>query len=690
MQNEKKQAVDFLVPSSGKGGVETVINRIAGYLKRQGYRIRVVQMVFDGPLWLDGGIDFYPLRREKVDDIADFAPMYAEFVKQTYMPDLVIATPWPYMTLAAKQAMALLPQASAKIIAWLHAPLEVCQKYGVGGAECLSFADQIFVLNERSKIAIQRLLPEAYVKRVANPVDFSECQSVGAAVSRCLLFVGRLSEEKRVSVILDALAQTKTEWQLKIIGDGELRSTLEQQVQTLVIADRVTFLGWQKKPWEFAQGAAGLVLASEYEAFPLVAIEAMACGLPVFSTPVDGMIELIRPGENGFLYEKGAGSELAQLLDLYADGELPQIDPDICRASVEDYEAGKALCAFEQELQTVFDKISVIVPCYNVASLLPRCLNSVFGQQLSGVNLEVICVDDKSTDDTLTVLMEWESRYPQQLMVIPLEENGKQGRARNIALQYATGNYVTYVDADDALKEGYLQRLYDLMCEYNCEVAGCGYEMCVGDRHTQVPIVQKMTVFDLQNSVADMQSYLMQCGWKTSPWGRMYRTGFLRENDIYFAEHIFMEDILFSNLCLKHMKTYVHLPDELYLYEYNPNGTMASERVREYYLDTAIVMNRTADELLGCGRFDDCMDELGYVYFLKAFAEPISYMWRDPTCVSYRSYCYLTENVKKRFPEITENPYLKAATDPEILLAFSFYLGNLPSEEAFKAAIGSK
>lgn len=684
MQN-RKQAVDFLVPMSGRGGVETVINRVAGYLKTCGYRVRVVQMVFDGLVWLEAGIDFYPLRREKVRDIADFAPMYAQFMEQTYVPDLIIATPWPYMTLTAKKALVQLPKRPVKIIAWLHAPLTVYQKNGVGGAECLGFADCVFVLNERSRVQLNHLLPEEDVRLVCNPVDFSACQPVLQTEDRCLLYVGRLSEEKRVSLILDALAQCKMCWHLKVVGDGEQRIVLEEQVQKLGLADQVKFYGWQEQPWKDVSGACALVMASEYEAFPLTAIEAMACGLPVFSTPVDGMIELIRPGENGFLYADGQSGELAELLDLYANGGLPQIDPEVCRASVSSYEAACALYNLEQEVSNVFDKISVIIPCYNAASFLPRCLGGILEQQIQGVNVEVICVDDKSTDDTLNVLMEWETRFPEQMLVIPLEENGKQGRARNIALQYATGNYVTYVDADDLIEPEYLQRLYDTVFMYDCDIVSCGYKMRVGQKEIDVPIVNETVCFDFVHCIADLQRYLMQCGWKTSPWGRLYRMAFLRENDIFFAEDIFMEDILFSSLCLKYAKTYVHIPDLLYVYDYNPNGTMAGEKLREYFLDTAVVMNLAVDELLSCDRFQECMDELAYVYFSKAFAEPVSRMWEDESFFSYEAYCSLKENVRRRFPHIEENTYLKMSGEQEIQVSFAFYKSSFMSEEALRS-----
>ena len=125
-------SIDIVVPLSGKGGVENVINQMAGYLVTQGYQLRVVQMVFEGPFWLDGGIPFYPLRREKVSDISDFEAMYRQFVERTYIPDLVIATPWPYLTLVIKKALLSLQQKNTKLIAWLHAPLEIYKRYGVG------------------------------------------------------------------------------------------------------------------------------------------------------------------------------------------------------------------------------------------------------------------------------------------------------------------------------------------------------------------------------------------------------------------------------------------------------------------------------------------------------------------------------------------------------------------------------
>ncbi len=461
MASKRTRTLDIVVPLSGKGGVENVIDKTACYLMEHGWQVRVVQMVYNGPAWLSESVPFYPLRKAKVNDILDFIPMYAQFMGQTYAPDIAVGAPWPYMALAVRKALEQL-DARTKVVAWVHGPLEMYKKYEVGGAECLGFADKIFVLNERTRRLLGKLLPQVPAELVRNPVDFLKCREIVPEHHRCLLFVGRLSEEKRVSLILEAVAASDG-WRIKIIGNGPERTALEEYARQAGLADRVEFLGWQSNPWEHAQGVDALVMASEYEAFPLAAIEAMACGLPVFSTPVDGIVELIRPGENGFLFERGNSGALAQLLDLYAQGKLPQVDGDTCRKSVQAYEAKRALSDLTCSLESMLDKLSVIIPCYNVSDCLTECLESIFSHD-TDIELEVICVEDRSTDNTLEILLEWENRYPQQLMVIPLQEHCGRDKAKEVALQYATGNVVLYIDANEARAQDVMRQALGEIC----------------------------------------------------------------------------------------------------------------------------------------------------------------------------------------------------------------------------------
>ena len=103
-------------------------------------------------------------------------------------------------------------------------------------------------------------------------------------------------------------------------------------------------------------------------------------------------------------------------------------------------------------------KVSVIIPCFNATKYLPKCFMSLVQQTIGIDQIELIFVDDASTDEDATwnMLQEFERAYPESIMILKLEENMRQGGARNVALQYATGEYIAFVDADDFVAENYL------------------------------------------------------------------------------------------------------------------------------------------------------------------------------------------------------------------------------------------
>ena len=93
--------------------------------------------------------------------------------------------------------------------------------------------------------------------------------------------------------------------------------------------------------------------------------------------------------------------------------------------------------------------LSIIVPCFNVEKYVARCIDSLINQTLDNTIYEIILVDDASTDHTWDKLCEIEKLYPDNVILVHCEENGRQGKARNIGMTYATSDYVGFVDSDD-------------------------------------------------------------------------------------------------------------------------------------------------------------------------------------------------------------------------------------------------
>lgn len=102
--------------------------------------------------------------------------------------------------------------------------------------------------------------------------------------------------------------------------------------------------------------------------------------------------------------------------------------------------------------------VSAIVPVYNVAQYLDQCLDSLVNQTLS--DIEIICVNDASTDNSLEILRTWEKK-DERIKVIDSPENGRQGRARNLGIKAAVGEFLGFVDSDDYVSKECYKTLVD-------------------------------------------------------------------------------------------------------------------------------------------------------------------------------------------------------------------------------------
>ena len=115
--------------------------------------------------------------------------------------------------------------------------------------------------------------------------------------------------------------------------------------------------------------------------------------------------------------------------------------------------------------------ISVVIPVYNAESFLPACLDSILRQTY--VCFEVILVDDGSKDGSLALCQDYAAK-DSRVRVIHQENQGVSA-ARNAGVRHATGNYISFIDADDYIQEDYFQRLYQDLKEHQADMVCCSY-----------------------------------------------------------------------------------------------------------------------------------------------------------------------------------------------------------------------
>lgn len=211
-------------------------------------------------------------------------------------------------------------------------------------------------------------------------------------------------------------------------------------------------------------------------------------------------------------------------------------------------------------------KISVIIPAYNCEQYIGRCIDSLFVQ--NGAEMEIIVVNDGSTDRTVDVL----SLYTDRIILKNIQNSGA-ANARNVGLSCATGDFVMFLDADDYFKSGTIEKLIEKQREYDADIVRFRYE-CVYPNHTvNAPGCQIDREWFAEKNEFPQKIYPMffRGIYLNSVCMSMYRRSVIE--DIRFrTDMITAEDAVFSLAVFHHATNVLFIPDILYEYYQTNEG----------------------------------------------------------------------------------------------------------------------
>lgn len=263
-------------------------------------------------------------------------------------------------------------------------------------------------------------------------------------------------------------------------------------------------------------------------------------------------------------------------------------------------------------------KISVIIPCYNVSLYIDRCLTSIAKQTIGIDNLQIICVDDASTDDTWQYLQRWEQQYPDHIVLIHLDTNSRQGTARNIAMEYVTAPWVTFIDADDWVEPDYCEIMYAYADGLDCDVVCCSWKR---DRsRTPVPFANRSSklCYLVIDTLEKRKIFLTNQSMGGNATTKLIRAELLIRNQIYFAENIAYEDHLWTSLIHMYAKSVLILEAELYHYFLNPSSTVLTQN-SDHHIDWITSMAIKWKEWKARGLIDLYYFECEYDFLPRLF-----------------------------------------------------------------------
>ena len=228
--------------------------------------------------------------------------------------------------------------------------------------------------------------------------------------------------------------------------------------------------------------------------------------------------------------------------------------------------------------------ISIIVPIYNTAPYLDRCVSSLIEQ--THQNLEIILINDGSTDNSLDICMEYAAK-DSRIQVISQENKG-QGAARNAGLAIAKGEFISFVDSDDYIAPHMMETLLAAALSNNADFTGGGYypvipdnEVCApafhGDYPYDTPIYHEQILDILCTAHASKGGNLL---WFT--WRNLYRRSILEQIGLRYFEGDVIEDPLFNLEYLANARCMALVREPLYYYVQTPNSIIRKPGKKNY------------------------------------------------------------------------------------------------------------
>ncbi len=273
-------------------------------------------------------------------------------------------------------------------------------------------------------------------------------------------------------------------------------------------------------------------------------------------------------------------------------------------------------------------QISIIIPVYNVARYLPQCLDSVIAQTMR--EIEIICVNDCSTDDSLAILEGYAAKDA-RFKVISKPENSGLSATRNVGIDNASGQYLMFIDSDDYIDVTLCKKVYDLVEEQQADLVIYDYHVFVDGS----PVSANSKVEKSQLAEMDSQNRLALLRLKSFSWTKFVRSDIMRGLGIRFPEGRVYEDIpVYWQLVIQVPRISL-LPEKLYYYRqrsgsicYTPNWSQADslanyDMLREFLIKKGLIsiygehlMERELDSLanlydmLGTSYRDRVLDEI--------------------------------------------------------------------------------
>lgn len=294
--------------------------------------------------------------------------------------------------------------------------------------------------------------------------------------------------------------------------------------------------------------------------------------------------------------------------------------------------------------------VSVIVPVYNTERYLRRCIDSLVNQSLE--SLEIILIDDGSTDNSLQIMREYEKKYQDRIKVFQ-KSNGGQATARNMGIQKSEGKYIGFVDSDDYVDTEMYETMYRVAEQEQCDLVECHYHyLCEEGNRTK----EYKTRGNIRQYLSQKDMFINP---QVSPWNKLYRREVLYKIGVDFPEGFIYEDTAFYIKTIPYIKKEKYVDNRFVYYFLRGSSTMNTNRSKKVG-DIFPVLENIIDFYKSNHFYEKYKDELEYFCVKILLCSSLSRIGRiQDRKIADELYQSTFSFIQDRFPGYKHNRYFK-------------------------------
>ena len=244
-------------------------------------------------------------------------------------------------------------------------------------------------------------------------------------------------------------------------------------------------------------------------------------------------------------------------------------------------------------------KISIIVPIYNVEKQLDKCVSSLIKQNSDKIQIQIILVNDGSTDNSGNIAKEYTSKYPDEILYLE-KENGGLSDARNYGIPYATGEYIAFLDSDDYAELDTYEKMYNKAKEDDSDLVECDFIWEYPDR-------KKVDTGKIYNNKKEMLTYA-----RVVAWNKLIKRSLIEEHKMEFPKGLRYEDVEFFYKMVPYYNkvSFVKEPLIHYIQRSSSISNTQNERTKEIFT----IMDNVIKYYKENNLYEEYKTELEYTY----------------------------------------------------------------------------